>query len=255
MKKIFCFMLAIVFCFSLSLSVYADEALAVSEPMMDNIVFDNNSVYDLNSEDVVVYNAAWFYALRSSTNWEYEAHYTTNLALEGNSLGYIYGQKNCPAFVIGSSNMASVGCGMAAVYNALKFMGAQIKVSSIIRTFEKNGYLMLHGYLGSDPFAIAEYLDNNNFNYTQYTDFSDMEDAVNEGMSTRQAYIISRWNGTDITDGLHTFALYTTESGNGVHVYNLYDNSTGVRDYNDIGDFVDDDTFVVGYVIPRFHAK
>ena len=98
MKKIFCFMLAIVFCFSLSLSVYADEALAVSEPMMDNIVFDNNSVYDLNSEDVVVYNAAWFYALRSSTNWEYEAHYTTNLALEGNSLGYIYGQKNCPDY-------------------------------------------------------------------------------------------------------------------------------------------------------------
>ena len=65
--------------------------------------------------------------------------------------------------------MADVGCEIAATYNALKLRGRIIPCSSIIRSFEKDGYLLKYktvGDWGSDPYAIGDYLDDNSINYT-----------------------------------------------------------------------------------------
>lgn len=263
MKKLYTLLLAIIMFCSLSLPTAAttisdedmpssNETNAVISP---NEVSDDTIVYDVNSEQLV-YDAAWFKTMRSGAYSGYESHYTTNTALEGSSMGYIYGQANCPNFYIGlTSRMADVGCGIAAIYNALKYQGVRVTASDIIYSFEKNGYIMTYGYLGTDPYAIGEYLTSSYINYTQYTDFTDMEAAIEDGIATRQTYIISSWNGSSVADGLHTYALYTTTSGEGVYVYNLYNSDTAVRFYESIDFFVDEQTFVVGYVIPQIRAR
>lgn len=109
-------------------------------------------------------------------------------------MGYIYGQATCPNFAIGTEYMASVGCEIAATYNALKLRGRIIPCSSIIRSFEKDGYLMKNksvGDWGSDPYAIGDYLNDNSIGYTQYTTHGLMKIAVDRSAgSTTDIYYI-----------------------------------------------------------------
>lgn len=218
--------------------------------------------YEENPERVVVYDSAWFYSFRTPYSF-YETNYTYNQNLEGSSMGYIYGQNRCPNFKIGGKYMSDVGCEIAATYNALKHLGRRIPCASIIRTFEKEAYLMSLGTianLGSDPFAIGDYLDDNSINYTQYTDYNTMQSLVNSGRWSNNVYIVSYWNDdSTIFDGLHTIALYTTTSDSMIHIYNHNENNTSVTTVNTFAEIFEDndnnnnDTakFIVGYRIPR----
>lgn len=109
-------------------------------------------------------------------------------------MGYIYGQATCPNFAIGTEYMADVGCEIAATYNALKLRGRIIPCSSIIRSFEKDGYLMKNksvGDWGSDPYAIGDYLDDNSINYTKYTTYELMKVLVDRSAgSSYDVYIV-----------------------------------------------------------------
>lgn len=178
-------------------------------------------------------------------------------------MGYIYGQKKCPQFSIGTKKMAEVGCEIAAVYNALKMRGRVISCSSIIRTFEKEGYLMTLGIFGSDPYAIGEYLDLQISSYepTTFKDYDDFYEKFSTGiddMSTSHVYIISYWNSQSELDGLHTVCVFTYQGT--IYAYN----NNGVNDHiatlgsldslfylnsDYTGNF--EDHFIVGYYIPR----
>lgn len=210
-----------------------------------------------DSPRILVYDAAWFRAFRDSYSG-YESHYTSNSSLEGSSMGYIINQKTCPNFAIGNKHMDGVGCEIAATYNALKARGRVISCSSIIRSFERDGYLMsglTTADLGSDPYAIGDYLSDNSINYTQYIDYDTMKTAVDSSAGSYDVYIVSFWNGDSITDGLHTVAFYTSSSDNQVHVYNLYDQSTSVETQSNFASFVSSNRFIVGYNIPRLRAR
>ena len=154
--------------------------------------------------------------------------------------------------------MSGVGCEIAATYNALKARGRIISCSSIIRSFEKDGYLMsglTSADLGSDPYAIGDYLSDNSISYTQYTDYDTMKTAVGNSTGSYDVYIVSFWNGDSITNGLHTVAFYTSNSDNKVHVYNLYSDSTDVESQISFASFVNSNRFIVGYNIPRLRAR
>ena len=230
-----------------STTAFAKE---ITDGFYDVEVISENSLSP-QSEQIVVKNKMWFNGLRTTYSG-YESHYTTNLALEGSSMGYIYGQGKCPGFYIGNSRMSSVGCEIAAVYNAIKLRGLSISCSSIIRAFEKSGYLMTAGYLGSDPYAIGEYFSENTaYSLTEYTDYSSMNNLVSNNISSFNVYIVSFWNSSSLTDGLHTVCFYTQDGGNTLNVYNFSNNSTGVVSRSSFSSYVDSDRFIVGYYVPR----
>ena len=192
----------------------------------------------------------WFRILRTGYA-QYETHYTYNYGLEGNSMSYIMGQANCPQFNIGNSTMANVGCEIAATFNALKLRGWRVPCSSIIRCFEKKGYLMANGYLGSDPYAIGDYFSYNSMGYTKYTSYSSMKELVNSNRGSFNVFIVSFWNSSSIFDGLHTVAFYTSSADNNIRIYNFYNNSTTLTQKTSFESFVDSDKFIVGYQVAR----
>lgn len=261
MKKLFCAVTAIIMIFSVCCTpVLATNINDVN--VNDWTGFKDewaNYQYssDSNTDRFLVYDEFWFRD-RRLTYYNYESHYTTNLQLEGSSMGYIINQTTCPNFLIGNRQMANVGCEIAATYNALKMRGRRIPCASIIRHFEKNGYLMGvldAGGLGSDPYAIGEYFADNYINYTRYTDYSTMQTAVNNSRGSQNVYIVSFWNTDQITGGLHTVALYTTTSDSKIHVYNLTPSSTSVAIKDNFSSFVASSRFIVGYNIPRLRTQ
>lgn len=189
-------MLSIVMLLSLTVTAFAAEP---ESDTLDPATFtENDGDYigetQEGSERAIIYDPPAFKALRASYSG-YEAHYTYNSKLEGSSMGYIYAQRECTQFAIGGQYMADVGCEIAATYNALKLRGRIIPCSSIIRSFEKDGYLLKYktaGDWGSDPYAIGDYLDDNSINYTQYNSYGTMELALNRSVgSAYDVYIIS----------------------------------------------------------------
>lgn len=265
MKKALCVLLSVVMLLSMSVTAFAadfedfedaNSTYATTPSGKDGWAYMGETYAD--SSRILVYDAARFRAFRGSYAG-YEAHYTSNSSLEGSSMGYIINQNTCPNFSIGSKYMAGVGCEIAATYNALKARGRIISCSNIIRSFERDGYLMsglASADLGSDPYAIGDYLSDNYINYTQYTDFDTMKTAVSSSAgSTFDVFIVSFWNGDSFTAGLHTVAFYTSASDSQVHVYNLYSDSTGVETKNSFASFVNSNRFIVGYNIPQLRAR
>lgn len=240
--KVLCVVLIMSTCVPMSLSVSAQGT-----PI--ECVYNSMNEIAPQSEEFVVYDDAWFYLLRTGYSG-YEAHYTTNFALES-GMGYIYNQNTCPQFLIGSDEMADVGCEIAAVYNAIKLRGLTMSCSNIIRSFEKDNYLMARGYLGSDPYAIGDYFANNiAYQPTEYTDFDTFNDYVMDNITDYNVYIVSYWNDSEtIMKGLHTVCFYS--SGGNLYVYNLYKNSTSVATQTSLSSFVDSEAFIVGYFVPR----
>ena len=239
MKKIISAVLVIVLCFSCSMVTFAEDFNNEEE----HSIYKNNEI-----EERLVYNSTWFQLLRTSYSG-YEAHFTTNTALES-GMGYIYGQETCPNFYIGNSRMSSVGCEIAATYNAIKLRGFVVPCANIIRSFERNGYLMTAGYLGSDPYAIGDYFDTETaYRATEYTDYTTMKNRVESNISSFNVYIVSFWNSDSIFDGLHTVAFYT-ENG-AINIYNYYNNNTSAITKSSFASFVESDKFIVGYFIPR----
>lgn len=195
MEKTLCFVLSIVMLLSLTVTAFAAEP--ESDTPNPAAFTENDGDYigetHAGSERAIIYDPPAFKALRASYSG-YEAHYTYNSKLEGSSMGYIYAQRECPQFAIGGQYMADVGYEIAATYNALKLRGRIIPCSSIIRSFEKDGYLLKYktvGDWGSDPYAIGDYLDDNSINYTKYTTYELMKVLVDRSAgSSYDVYIV-----------------------------------------------------------------
>ena len=211
--------------------------------------FSWESFQSLSNEELSRVNWRTFFSLCRCNYISYNYNYTQNTSLEGNGIGYIYGQENCPNFNIGAKHMADVGCEIAATYNGLKGIGRQVTCSSIIKHFEKNSYIMkafVAGDMGSDPYAIADYFNDCYVNYTEYDDFNSMKNYVNNHISSWNVYIVSFWvNQSDVFGGLHTVAFYSYNST--IYVYNRYNNSTTTTTYSNFQSLVSSSNFIVGY--------
>ncbi len=259
MKKIISTLLVLVLLLCTPHVIFAEEQytdipaseIAVNSTPLESVIPPEN---EINAQDVVVYDAAWFAALRTYY-LNYESHYTSNSAIDNRE--YIYNQTTCPNFAIGTRYMSGVGCEIAATYNALKARGYIIYTPNIIRSFEKNGYLMGVGYLGSDPYAIGDYMSTNGIEYTEFTDFTDLNYEIISNSGTEQVYIVSYWNTDDITGGLHTVMFKTTTGGSMLHVYNLNSGQGATTiSINALISIVSSRSrFIVGYSVARFRAR
>ncbi len=250
MKKIILLMVTVVI-------VLLDITPSIAKADENNVdVIEEKEISTVNNDGIdplqargLVFNANWFFLKRTEFT-RYEDNYQKNKKLEVN-MGYIYGQNKCPNFYIGDSRMSKVGCEIAATYNALKLRGRTVPCANIIRTFEKNGYLLTAGFHGSDPYAIGEYFENNiSVKCTKYTDFDNFKSRIDKNVSsaTMNVYIASVWNGDSVLDGLHTFAFYTRN--NKLYVYNYEDNNTTTTTSTSINRLINSKWFIVGYYVP-----
>ena len=172
-----------------------------------------------------------------------------NRALEATPLQYILGQQTCPDYRVGTQRMAHVGCEIAAVYNALRLCGRGMPCGEVIRAFEENGYLMgvfTVGDLGSDPYAIGEFLHGTGIPYTRYPDFEAMGAAVDDSRGRGGVFILSFWNSRRIRGGLHTVAFYTCREDRLLHVLNLHGNDTDILPVNGFSTLTDRERFITG---------
>lgn len=208
------------------------------------------SLADLSTDPRInLYNRAWFAALRAPVYTNYAANYAYNTSLP-TITGYIFGQGNYSDYKIGNSNLAAAGCGPIAVYNALRYNGRQLDICRIIRDYELNGYLMSAGYLGTDPYAIADYFDDNLISYEEFPDndsYDEFYDEVMDNISLRRTYIVSYWNGPRITDGAHTVAFAT--NGGSIYIFNRYNNSTDLNVQSSLDAFVSSERYITGYAL------
>ncbi len=230
-----------------------DEPEEYIEPVGDGWQY-LAELYGPDSEQWLPVAPGWFLPFRRYY-YQFEEHYTENREIEKTLSGYIADQTTCPQFLIGERVMADVGCEIAAMYNAFKMRGYINPCASIIRSVEKSGYLMGRlqpGDMGTDPYAIGEYMTDNSIDYTRFTDYTSMQSAVDAGRGTSEIYIVSYWLRDDISGGLHTVALYTSPSDQKIHAYNV---EGALVEKDDFASLVASSRFIVGYSISRIRFK
>ena len=160
--------------------------------------------------------------------------------------------------------MAKVGCEVIAVYNALRAIGRQPTLAEIIRSFGKNGWVMLYGSCGSDPFAIDDYFDLCGVRYDQYkaqSSYRDFKAALEKNDSDVWAYIVSFYtaDANEAEFNMHTVMLRLDSSGT-TYCYNRNNNSTGCETYSDLDELNENDSlmfdrFIVGYAVYRDNRR
>lgn len=194
MKKFTALLLSLVLALAISVPVFAAEPQQVPPDESSTDMEDRINLYD----------RTWFKLGRAASlgKDKSDQHYKHNKGV-GLITGYVNGQSNYSDYLVGSTNMSGVGCEIIATHNALKLSGNSSELCSVIRSFETNGYLMANGYLGSDPYAIGEYLSAKSVSYTEYPDndsYSTFAKAVAKSLSAkeRKTFIISFWNSKHI---------------------------------------------------------
>ena len=192
----------------------------------------------------------WLFSARRRASGTAEKNYEENRKLEGDDLGFIYGQAVCPQFTLGKKKMAGVGCEIAATYNALRLLGKDAGFSDILLGYEEAGYVMrgfVQGDMGTDPFSIGEFLKSRGVESVSYTNYEALASVMAEYRDSLQVYILSFWNRNTVFGGLHTVAAYTSPDDGKLHVFNRYSDSTGESVLEDLRDYIPKNRFVVGY--------
>lgn len=130
----------------------------------------------------------------------------------------------CSRMKVGTADLAFAGCGIIAVYNLLVSFGGKPSLAALIARFEKN-IIMLKGQFGSDPFKIAELLEDEGYAVTHL-------DPSYTGPGER--FICTFWNDKDdIRDSAHTILL-TREADGTLRSHN---NRDGDARFASIADF------------------
>lgn len=254
-KRLLSSLLALVMCLSLSVSAWAFEESKINQgndfesskmsQSYGKVVLSERTSRDISDKlYLATFRGAYSY---------YAANYTHNTSLTQPN-GYIMGQNSYSSFRLGAASFKNVGCEVAATYNALRAIGRQPTLPSIIRTFEKYGYILVEGLAGSDPFAIANYFDSAGVNYVQYAEkasYSSFKNKVASNDSNVLAYIVSFWTN-DTKTALHT-VMFTVDSSGHLHTYNRYDSDTTSQTINSLDNFGVNFTskFIVGYAVCR----
>ena len=123
--------------------------------------------------------------------------------------GLIEDQKRLKEMRLGLSDMAYAGCEVIAVYNALKLLGQEYKLSELISRTEKSGALMRKGKWGTNPFSLERLCPDEGFSFQRIKNIP----------SEPGIYIISFWNSPRLSDGVHTVCVQINEEGMKLYNY------------------------------------
>lgn len=156
--------------------------------------------------------------------------------------GPVWGQQAC-GLSLGRCTMAKNGCEIIALYNALRFSGRERPLEDLISRYERRGWIMAWGHLGSDPYAAGEYLAGEGIPHRTFSDFDSFARGLNEG----KVFILSFWLKDGLFSGAHGVTLYRSESG--LWACNLYNNQQSPRKIESLWDVTTPKRFIVGYEV------
>ncbi len=120
------------------------------------------------------------------------------------------------------ADMAHSGCGIIAVYNALKALGEKVSpdmMAMLISSFERHGAIF-RGTLGTAPNAIYDYFNENGYDTVQ-TDSSDTNKLNEIGVAYDVAIVTVYNDKYDITEQIHTICI-TKDSDKEYVLHNAY---------------------------------
>ena len=139
-----------------------------------------------------------------------ECRYQSNKAKLAGFEGYIYGQTKAPAaglkYGSAEKDISSVGCGVAAIYNVMKFIGKPQSFADVVKDAELLGLPFFGGRFGTKTKKLGRYFRLHNVNFTEYRSF----EKFTKALPGSKISIIVSWNDK-ITDGIHFYCVYPDE--------------------------------------------
>lgn len=170
-----------------------------------------------------------------------ERNFSRNKGLDGGryTSGLIYSQEPFGEMKLGGQRLSECGCEIISVYNAMKIVGKDVSLPSLIYDFERSKCMMWWGYLGLSPTRLGEILYAEKIPFFKTYDINELE----ENAKSARCIIISCWN-THVWRGLHTFTV-RYEDGR-LHAYNGYN---GLEYGKHVSELSKNNKMIVGYVI------
>lgn len=133
--------------------------------------------------------------------------YGENSEAAKNFDSYICGQRNAPVASLryggAEKEFRDVGCGIAAIYNVMRFIGQPQPVADIIRDAELLQLAFMGGRFGTKTRKLGRYFKLRNVPCKTYRRCEDFKQALPNHAIT----IVCSWNDK-ITDGIHFYCLY-----------------------------------------------
>lgn len=126
--------------------------------------------------------------------------------------GYIFGQCEQPVGDLryGSAGkaLADVGCGVAAIYNVMRFLGKEQPVADVTRDCELLRLAFFGGRFGTRTKKLGRYFDLHGVPYQIFRRC----DRFKTALADCQIAIVCTWNNK-ITDGIHFYCVYPDGGG------------------------------------------
>lgn len=170
-----------------------------------------------------------------------EKRYAQNLAALDGFDGYIYGQTKAPAADVkyGGRNksVSSVGCGIAAIYNVMRFIGKPQSFAQVAREAELLRLPFFGGILGTKTRKLGRYFRLHKVEFTEEKKLESFKKALPDC----KIAIVCSWNDK-IADGIHFYCVYPADGGfKSVNYYS----SDRPHDYSP--DILKPERFIIGY--------
>lgn len=156
---------------------------------------------------------------------------------------YIYGQTKAPVASLryGSAGkeLRDVGCGIAAVYNVMRFLGQPQPVADVINDAELLRLAFMGGRFGTKTKKLDRYFKLHGVPCQIYRRCSDFKQALD----SHSIAIVCTWNNK-ITDGIHFYCLYRDSETGELTALNYY---SADAPQTFLLDNLRDDRFIIGY--------
>ncbi len=155
----------------------------------------------------------------------------------------INGQNAYSNYRFGLSTLNRVGCGIIAVYNALRMLNCPIVLSELIREFETNSTETVpFGFFGINPFSMKKFFEAHAIPYTKIQCIQELMKFSEEG----GIYLLTFWNDAKkLTQGAHTVTLFYTQGR--FTVYNRTNNSSQAAEFAAAADIIGNGKLIRGY--------
>lgn len=155
----------------------------------------------------------------------------------------INGQGTLTGYRFGLCTLDRVGCGIIAVYNALRLLKTPVKFIDLIREFETNFTETIpFGFFGINPFSMKKYFEAHFIAYSVFHSIAWLEKMKDNG----GVYVLTYLNDAKkLTKGAHTVAVQFI-NGKFV-VYNLTNNKKEASIFDTAAEIIDDGMLIRGY--------
>ena len=153
------------------------------------------------------------------------------------------GQSSYSNYRFGLSFLDRVGCGIIAIYNALRLLGRPEKLTDLIREFETNATETIpFGFFGINPFSMKKYFKAQYIPYIKIHRMRDFKKHQEEG----GVYLLTFWNDAKHwTKGAHSVALCYTDGR--FIVYNRTNSNSEPMEFENAADVIGSGLLICGY--------